>query len=70
MLIDEFNERYGVGFRSEDADTMAGLVLNDLGRPAVIGDEITINGVILNVLELDRLRITKLVVTLPANNEK
>ena len=69
VLIDEINERFSVGFRSEDADTVAGLVLNALGRPAVIGDEVKLNGVTLRVIALDRLRITKLLMELPAQNE-
>ena len=70
LLIDEFNERFAVGFRSDDADTMAGLVLNALGRPAEIGDEIVVHHVLLRVVELDRLRIAKLLVTLPPDTEK
>lgn len=66
VLIDEINERYGVGFRADDADTIAGLVLSELGRPAVAGDEITVNHVRLRVEALDRLRITKILLQLPA----
>jgi CBS domain containing-hemolysin-like protein len=65
VLIDEINERFDTGFRCDDADTLAGLVLNKLGRPAVVGDEIEINQVRLRVLALDRLRITRLQVQLP-----
>jgi CBS domain containing-hemolysin-like protein len=57
-LIDDVNERYGVGFRTEDSDTIAGLILDVLGRPADVGDEVEINGVLLRVEEVDRLRIT------------
>lgn len=60
VLIDEINERFGVGFRSDNADTVAGLVLNELGRPAKIGDEVVIGEVRLRVVALDRLRITKI----------
>jgi CBS domain containing-hemolysin-like protein len=60
VLIDDINERFGTGFNSDDADTIAGLVLNKLGRPAQIGDEVEINAVRLRVLDLDRLRITRL----------
>lgn len=65
VLIDEVNERFDTGFRCDDADTIAGLVLNKLGRPAVIGDEVEINRVHLKVLELDRLRIMRLQMRLP-----
>lgn len=67
VLIDEINEQFGFGFETEDADTVAGLVLNKLGRPAVLGDEVEINGVRLRVLQLDRLRITKLLLQLPSD---
>lgn len=65
VLIDEINERFGTGFRSDDADTIAGLVLNELGRPAEIGDEVTIGEVRLRVEALDRLRITKILLLFP-----
>ena len=68
VLIDEINERYGVGFRADDADTIAGLVLNKLGRPAVIGDEITVNNVRMRVEGLDRLRITKILLCWPESS--
>jgi CBS domain containing-hemolysin-like protein len=65
VLIDEVNDRYHLGFRSDDADTMAGLVLSALGRPAVVGDEVVINGARLRVTAIDRLRITQLLLRLP-----
>jgi CBS domain containing-hemolysin-like protein len=68
VLIDEINERYGLGFRADDADTIAGLVLSELGRPAVIGDEVTIHNARLRVEELDRLRITKILLRLPESS--
>jgi Mg2+/Co2+ transporter CorC len=64
-LIDEINERYGLGLNSDDADTMAGLVLTALGRPAEVGDEIEIHNARLRVEEIDRLRIIGLKMTLP-----
>ena len=66
VLIDEVNERYGLGFSSDDADTIAGLVMTDLGRPAEVGDEVEINGARLRVEAIDRLRITMLELHLPA----
>lgn len=65
-LIDEVNERYGLGFRDDEADTVAGLVLNALGRPAVIGDEVHINGASLRVEAIDRLRITAISLQKPS----
>ena len=69
VLIDEVNERFGAGFRADDADTLADLVLSELGRPAQVGDEVTINGVLLRVEALDRLRITKILLQLPPEDD-
>jgi putative hemolysin len=65
VLIDEINERYGLGLNSDDADTMAGLVMTELGRPAEVDDEVEINGAHLRVEAVDRLRITTLLMRLP-----
>ena len=66
VLVDVVNERYGLGFRTDEVDTMAGLILSALGRPAVVGDEVTINGARLRVENVDRLRITGLSLQLPS----
>ncbi len=58
--IDEVNELFGFGFPTDQAVTMAGLVLNALGRVASVGDEVEINGQRIRVDEVDRFRITTL----------
>ena len=65
VSIDEMNELYGLGFPSDEAVTMAGLVLNALGRTASVGDEVEINGVHLRVEAVDRFRISTLSLFLP-----
>lgn len=65
-LIEEVNDRFGVGFRSDEADTVAGLVQTALGQPGRVGDEVTINHVRLKVESVDRLRITGLLMQLPS----
>ena len=67
VLIDDANERFGLGFPDDEADTVAGLVLGELGRPAVVGDEVLIHGASLRVETIDRLRITSLSLALPKN---
>ena len=64
-LISEVNEKFETGFSQDEADTVAGLVLTELGRPAVVGDRVEINGAILEVEAIDRLRITELRLLLP-----
>lgn len=69
ILIDEVNERYETGFRDDEADTVAGLVLGALGRPAVVGDEVEINDVSLRVEAVERLRITTVSLQLPRGGQ-
>ena len=66
VSIDEVNELFGLGFPTEEAVTMAGLVINALGRTAAIGDEVEINGFRLRVEKVDRFRISILSLFLPA----
>jgi CBS domain containing-hemolysin-like protein len=60
VSIDEVNELFRVGFPTNEAVTMAGLVLNALGRVAVVGDEVEINHLRLRVEKVDRFRIATL----------
>jgi CBS domain containing-hemolysin-like protein len=65
VSIDEVNELFGFGFPTDHAVTMAGLVLNALGRIASVGDEVEINGLRLRVEQVDRFRIASLGLFLP-----
>lgn len=65
VSIDEVNELFGLGFPTAEAVTMAGLVINALGRTAVVGDEVEINGLRLRVERMDRFRISTLILYLP-----
>jgi putative hemolysin len=67
VTIDEANELFGFGFRSHEAETMAGLVLNALGRLASVGDEVEINGFRIRVEKVDRHRIATLSLSFPAD---
>ena len=69
VSIDEVNELFGLGFPSEEAVTMAGLIINALGRTAAAGDEVEINGVRLRVERVTRFRISTLSLFLPADGE-
>ena len=60
VSIDEVNELFGFGFPTDQAVTMAGLVINVLGRIASVGDEVEIYGCRLRVEQVDRFRITSL----------
>lgn len=65
VSIDEVNEQFGLGFPSDEAVTMAGLVINALGRTATIGDEVEIHGFRLRVDSVDRFRISTLSLFIP-----
>ena len=65
VSIDEVNDLFGLGFPSEEAVTMAGLVINALGRTASVGDEVEIHGLRLRVDNVDRFRISTLSLFIP-----
>ena len=69
VSIDEVNELYSFGFPTDQAVTMAGLVLEALGRTAAVGDEVQIHGVRIRVEKVDRLRIATLGLFLPEGQE-
>jgi CBS domain containing-hemolysin-like protein len=58
--IAELNELYGLRLPDEDYTTIGGFVLGRLGRVARTGDEVTIRGGRLRVLEMDGRRVARL----------
>jgi CBS domain containing-hemolysin-like protein len=56
------NEALDAGFKSDDFDTVGGLVLGQLGRPPQIGDEVSLNGYTLRVDEVDGPRVAQVIV--------
>jgi len=67
VSIDEMNELFGFGFPTDEAVTMAGLVLHVLDRTASVGDEVEINGLRIRVEKVDRFRIATLSLFFPAD---
>ena len=67
-LIDEVNSRYETGFSSEEADTMAGLVLTHLGRVGAVGDEVEVGEAKVRVEAIERLKITRVSLLLPSSD--
>ena len=65
LTIDDFNEMLGTRLPQDGARTLAGLVLDTLGRRPDPGDTATVDHVEIRVESLDGLRITRLRVTLP-----
>ena len=60
--IRDVNEALGSEFESADFDTVGGLVLGHLGRAPEVGDEVTVDGRVLRVDEVDGTRIASLMV--------
>jgi putative hemolysin len=60
FTIDDFNERFGTGLDQEDFHTMAGLVFGMLGRAPEVGDAVSVDGLSLEVLEVEGSRILKI----------
>ena len=58
--IDDFNEQFGTELEVEDYHTMAGTVFGALGRAPEVGDEVTIDGLALRVIEIEGSRIGRL----------
>lgn len=58
--IDDFNEQFGTELEVEDYHTMAGTVFGALGRAPEVGDEVTIDGLKLSVIEIEGSRIQRL----------
>ena len=55
---------------SEDFDTMGGLVLSALGRAPEVGDEVTLDGYVLRVEEIDGPRVARVVVQERENGQE
>ena len=54
---------------SEDYESLGGLIVTEMGRVAVVGDEIMIDNVRLKVLEVDKMRVSKVLIELNAGDK-
>ena len=69
LLLDELEQLYHLELESKGADTVAGLILEALGRTGQPGDVVEIQGIRFEVVTIERLAIATVIVTLPSNNE-
>ncbi len=58
--IDDFNEQFGTELEVEDYHTMAGMVFGQIGHAPEVGDEVTVDGLALRVIEIEGSRIQRL----------
>ena len=70
LTIEEFAGDTGVELADGNYETAAGYVIDRLGRLAEIGDEVTVDGVVIRVAECEGRRITALDVHLPAPTDE
>jgi len=63
LNLQDFEEATGVELPRGSSDTIAGFVTERLGRLAVVGDTVDVDGAIIQVAEVDRRRIARVRVT-------
>ena len=66
MPIEDFNEHFNAELEANEVDTVAGVVVKNLGHLPGIGEEVVIDGFTLTVANSDNRRIKQLRVTCPA----
>ena len=69
--IEDLNKQLGLAIDGGDHQTIGGLVFGTLGRLPKKGDQVQIDGLLFEVLEMDRLRVDKVrLVTLGTHSTK
>lgn len=63
LNLQDFEEATGIELPRGSSDTIAGFVTEQLGRLAVVGDVVEVEGATIQVAELDRRRIARVRVT-------
>ncbi len=69
FTIDDFNEQFATELEQDDYHTMAGLVFGTLGRQPEVGDSVAVNGLRLEVLEVDGSRIGRIEIEFDAEEQ-
>lgn len=62
ISMHDLNDHLGISLENEEVDTLGGIIFSHLGRMADEGDELTLDGVTVSVLEVDGRRIKKVLV--------
>ncbi|WP_404446618.1 hemolysin family protein [Microbacterium marinum] len=69
LNLAEFAEATGVELPRGASDTVAGFVTEQLGRLAVVGDTVEVDGTVIQVTAMDRRRIAEVRVSRPAETD-
>ncbi len=59
FALEDFNDRFGTRFDTEDFNTVGGAVLDAIGRVPEVGDTANVDGMAFTVLEMDGSRIVR-----------
>lgn len=60
--MEDLNDALGISLENEEVDTLGGVIFAHLGRMAVEGDELTLDGITVSVLAVEGRRIKKVLV--------
>ena len=63
MLLNHLTQEVGVSFKETPTNTVGGLVLHTLGRPAEVGEDVVYEGLRFTVLEIQGKRVAKVKVS-------
>jgi CBS domain containing-hemolysin-like protein len=66
VLVEDLEQALGIELSDRDEDTIAGVVLSELGRGAAVGDKVELGPVTIEVLEVHLNRINTLRITVHA----
>lgn len=70
MKLDDINDALGTGLKSEDYDSIGGIIIECIDRLPKDGEEVTLDdGTVLQVQGIDQNRIVKVLMTLPDKND-
>ncbi len=70
VILDELNQLYHLGLESEDALTVGGLVMAELGRIPLPKDTIECHGITIEVESVERLAVQSVLLYLPKNEDR
>jgi putative hemolysin len=59
VTLDDLNDLFGSNLEDEEVDTVGGFVFNQLGKMPLSGDEVSVDGISIHVLDVQGNRIKK-----------
>jgi putative hemolysin len=69
LLVADVNEYLELNLPQDAADTLSGLILSELGRPPLEGDEITVGGIVIRVEAMADLGVLEVSLQTGANEQ-